>query len=105
MSLAESKQVENSEKLKFYNFNQRILDVITFCITLLACELFSNKQTAAELKPFKKIPLLSEVQSICVTLMEKLLEKEFPLLTTVKVIGLLVARPISTYTEKDKAKT
>ena len=54
MSLAESKQVENSEKLKFYNFNQRILDVITFCITLLACELFSNKQTAAELKPFKK---------------------------------------------------
>ena len=32
--------------------------------------------------------------------MEKLLEKEFPLLTTVKVIGLLVARPISTYTEK-----
>ena len=75
-------------------------------VTLLACELFSNKQTAAELKPFlKKIPLLSEVQSICVTLMEKLLEKEFPLLTTVKVIGLLVARPISTYTEKDKAKT
>ena len=45
------------------------------------------------------VPLFKEVQFICVTLIEKLLENELPLLvTTVNVIGLFVARPMSTYT-------
>ena len=34
--------------------------------------------------------------------MEKLRENEFPLDTTVKVMGFVEARPISTYTEKIK---
>ena len=34
--------------------------------------------------------------------MEKLLAKESPLVTTVKVIGALEAKPISTYTEKKR---
>ena len=49
------------------------------------------------------VPLFKEVQSICVTLIEKLLENELPLLvTTVNVIGLFVARPMSTYTVNNK---
>ena len=36
--------------------------------------------------------------------MEKLRENEFPLDTTVKVMGFVEARPISTYTEKTKVQ-
>ena len=57
-----------------------------------------------EARRFKTIPLLKEVHSICVTLMEKLRENEFPLDTTVKVMGFVEARPISTYTKKWKNK-
>ena len=46
------------------------------------------------------LPRLKELHSICVTLIEKLRENEFPLETTVNVIGLLEARPMSTYTAK-----
>ena len=52
---------------------------------------------------YEIVPLFKEVQSICVTLIEKLLENELPLLvTTVNVIGLFVARPMSTYTVNNK---
>ena len=46
------------------------------------------------------LPFISEEHSICVTLMEKLLEKEAPLVTTVSVIGALVASPMSMYTAR-----
>jgi len=45
-------------------------------------------------------PLLREEHSIWQTLMEKLLAKEEPLVTTVNVTGLLEDKPMSTYTEK-----
>ena len=51
------------------------------------------------------LPLAKELHSIWVTLMEKLREKETPLDTTVKVIGLLVDNPISTYTAKRGRET
>ena len=46
--------------------------------------------------------MLSEKQSIWVTLIEKLLANESPLVTTVNVIGALEAKPMSTYTKNRK---
>ena len=44
------------------------------------------------------LPFANESHSICVILMEKVLEKDWPAVTTVRTTGLLLERPMSTYT-------
>ena len=70
------------------------------CVFLIDASSINERTNKFLLKSNKiSLPLLRDVHSIWQTLIEKLLAKEAPLVTTVKVTGLLEDRPMSTYTE------
>jgi hypothetical protein len=61
--------------------------------------ILATRPDPAALNP-RSLPLFSDVHGICVTLTEKLLENEAPLVTAVSTTGELDERPMSTYTAK-----